>query len=81
VAFTNRANSALVTGARSIQNPLTVTRCTGEASGMPQFSQPIQNVPPGTQTMPSGAGPGAGVVFTRAAATEAALCGAVAAAL
>jgi hypothetical protein len=25
---------------------------------MPGWSQPIQNVPPGTQTMPSGAGPG-----------------------
>jgi hypothetical protein len=35
---------------------------TGCASGMPQSSQPIQNVPPGTQTMPAGAGSGGGVV-------------------
>jgi hypothetical protein len=34
---------------------------------MPQFSQPIQNVPPGTHTIPAGAGPGATVVFTCAA--------------
>jgi len=32
---------------------------------MPQFSHPIQKVPPGTQTMPGGAAAGAGVVFTR----------------
>ncbi|MDQ3211814.1 MAG: hypothetical protein M3Q85_04010 [Acidobacteriota bacterium] len=39
---------------------------------MPQFSQPIQNVPPGTHTMPAGARPGAGVAFTFAAAADAA---------
>jgi hypothetical protein len=37
---------------------------------MPQFSHPIQNVPPGTQTIPAGASPGAGVVLTRAAAAD-----------
>src|SRR5215510_14528149 len=55
VAFTNRSNSALVTGVRSIQNPSSETRCTGSASGMPQPSHPIQNVPPGIHTMFAGA--------------------------
>ncbi len=58
VSATNFWNCALVTGVVSIQKPWTVTRCDGNASGIPQFSHPIQKVPPGTQIMPSGAGPG-----------------------
>src|SRR5262249_6956436 len=54
VAFTNRSNSAFVTGARSIQNPSTETRCSGSASGMPQLSHPIQNVPLAIHTMFAG---------------------------
>src|SRR4029453_323948 len=71
VAFTNRSNSAFVTGVRSIQKPATSTGWTGSASGMPQSSHPIQNMPPGTQTMPGGAAAGAGVVFTRGVAAGA----------
>src|SRR5215510_11546701 len=55
VAFTNRWNSAFVTGVRSIQNPSTETRCAGSASGIPHPSHPIQNVPPGIHTMFAGA--------------------------
>jgi hypothetical protein len=55
VAFTNRSNSAFVTGVRSIHNPSTETRCAGSASGMPQPSHPIQNVPPAIHTMFAGA--------------------------
>src|SRR5947199_9216656 len=51
VACTNRSNSAFVTGVRSIQNPSTETRCVGSASGMPQSSPPIQNVPPAIHTI------------------------------
>src|SRR5262245_38189741 len=51
-------------GVLSIQKPSTVTRWTGVASGISQVSQPIQKVPPGTQTIPSGAGPGAGAAST-----------------
>ena len=46
-----------------IQNPATDTRCTGSASGVPQFSHPIQKSPPGIQTIPVGAEPGAGDVL------------------
>ena len=56
-----------VTGASSIQKPATRTMWTGRASGMPQSSHPIQKVPPGTQTMPTGAGPGGGVLSMRGA--------------
>jgi hypothetical protein len=38
--------------------------CTGNASGIPQFSHPIQKSPPGIHTIPTGAGPGAGDVLT-----------------
>src|SRR5262249_54620603 len=69
VAFTNLSNCALVIGVLSIQKPSTVTRWAGAASGMSQVSQPIQKVPPGTQTIPSGAGPGAGAVLTPVAAS------------
>ena len=37
---------------------------------MPQFSQPIQNVPPGTHTIPVGAGPGGTAAFTRATVAD-----------
>jgi hypothetical protein len=43
----------------SIQKPSTSTRCEGTASGMSPLSRPIQNVPPGTQTMPGDAASGA----------------------
>jgi hypothetical protein len=64
VAFANLSKSAFVTGVASIQNPPTDTRCTGNASGIPQFSHPIQKSPPGIHTIPAGAGPGAGDVLT-----------------
>src|SRR5262245_38524088 len=54
VTFTNRSNSAFVTGVRSIQNPSTETWCTGSASSMPHPSHPIQNVPPGIHTIFAG---------------------------
>src|SRR4029453_11632416 len=59
VLRTKRANSALVTGRRSIPNPSTVTLWAG-ASGE-WASEPIRKVPPGIQTMPAGAGE-AGVI-------------------
>ena len=63
VAFTNFANWSFVTSVLSIQNPSTEARCQGWASG--NSSAPIQNSPPGIQTMPSGAGPGGGGTFVR----------------
>src|SRR5262249_29758473 len=63
VAFTNRANSSLVTSVRSSQKPSTYTRWIGRASSMdcippsgtPRGSRaPMENSPPGIQTMPSG---------------------------
>src|ERR1041385_377533 len=52
VAFTNRANSSLVTSFLSIQNPLTTTSWAGRASSIRSF--PIQNRPPGILTMLAG---------------------------
>ena len=72
MAFTNRANSSLVTSVASIQNPSTWTRCTGSASRVTPGSAhsaslstvlPIENSPPGIHTIPAGAGPGAAAVF------------------
>ena len=60
-----------LTGVRSIQKPSTSTRCTGSASGMPHPSHPIQKVPPGTHTMPFGAGPGAAAGLMRTASDRA----------
>jgi hypothetical protein len=40
------------------------------ASGMLQSAQPIQNVPPGIHTIPSGAGPGAGAGLMPLATAE-----------
>ena len=63
-------------GVLSIQKPSTVTRWAGAASAMPQVSQPIQKVPPGIQTIPSGAGPGAGATLTPTGASLTTLTGA-----
>src|SRR5687768_10201371 len=63
VASTKRANCLLVTSVASIQNPPTSTWCGGWASENRGSSDPIQNRPPGTQTMPSGAGPGGATGF------------------
>src|SRR5687768_12479855 len=75
VLSVNRANSALVTGARSIQNPSTSTACTGSASDRLQPPHPIQNRPPGIQTIPSGAASGADA--SRTPGTKAESAGAV----
>ena len=68
VAFTKAANSAVVTSVASIQNGSTKTRWMGRESVVcfiPTRSisggsaAPIENSPPGIQTMPTGAGRGA----------------------
>ena len=63
VARTNASNCPLVTGVASIQNPRTDTMCSGNASGIPQPSHPIQNSPPGIHTIPVGVCPGGLVRF------------------
>ena len=72
VAFTNAANAAFVTSVASIQNGSTNTRWIGResvvcfiptASIAGGVAAPIENSPPGIQTIPFGAAPG-GVVTT-----------------
>src|SRR5215470_3470358 len=88
VASTKRANCSLVTSVASIQNPSTETRWTGSASAIelaPPHSVspdsvaivtastlPIENSPPGIQTIPAGAGAGAGAAFGMVGANAAA---------
>ena len=52
MASTNLANWALVTSVLSIQKAEIRTRWKGRASGVVGSSQPIQNSPPGIQTIP-----------------------------
>src|SRR5205814_5521281 len=72
VALTNFSNCSLVTAVVSIQNPSTRTRCTGpesfEAIGIswlpsPFTTAPMENSPPGIQTIPAGALPGGEFLF------------------
>ena len=54
-ASTQRKYCSLVTSVVSMKNGVTVIRILGRSSGLPPWSLPRKNGPPGIQTMPGGA--------------------------